>query len=185
MSTRNPRSAASSHSTRTLSAPSAIVRSKCGMPPTTSTPGRARASGSRARRRAQHAVLRECHELQVDIRRHASLHLAAAPRPRAAADRRRRRASGSRACLGDRPVAIRQRAFDDRFRVSCGFSSPQKQCPRAMCRCDSRAACRRTVSSPCGSAHRRMASRRVAPRRRWSPARRLECLAQFRRCGPR
>ena len=38
MSTRNQRCAASSHSSLTLCAPSAMVRSKCGMPPTTSTP---------------------------------------------------------------------------------------------------------------------------------------------------
>ena len=38
MSTIRPRSAASSHSAATDAAPSAMVRSKCGMPPTTSTP---------------------------------------------------------------------------------------------------------------------------------------------------
>ncbi|MNT09091.1 hypothetical protein D3C72_1438590 [compost metagenome] len=38
MSTISPRSQANSHSRRTDSAPSAMVRSKCGMPPTTSTP---------------------------------------------------------------------------------------------------------------------------------------------------
>ena len=38
MSTRKPRWAASSHRIFTLSAPSAMLRSKCGMPPTTSTP---------------------------------------------------------------------------------------------------------------------------------------------------
>ncbi len=38
MSTGRPRAAACWHSSLTLAAPSAMVRSKCGMPPTTSTP---------------------------------------------------------------------------------------------------------------------------------------------------
>ena len=38
MSTSSPRFSAISQSAFTLAAPSAIVRSKCGMPPTTSTP---------------------------------------------------------------------------------------------------------------------------------------------------
>ena len=38
MSTIRPRFAAISQSAVTLAAPSAMVRSKCGMPPTTSTP---------------------------------------------------------------------------------------------------------------------------------------------------
>ncbi len=58
-------------------APSAIVRSKCGMPPTTSTPmSSARTVFSRAVRIAVEPVLREGDELQVEV----GLHLSRAPR---------------------------------------------------------------------------------------------------------
>ena len=77
MSTSRPRSAAISHSAATLSAaPSSIVRSKCGMPPTTSTPrSSARFRFSARARRAVVAVLREGDELQVEIGRDLRLHL--------------------------------------------------------------------------------------------------------------
>jgi hypothetical protein len=131
MSTRRPRSAASSHSRRTLSAPSAIVRSKCGMPPTTSTPrSSARCRLASAFRGAQHAVLRKGHQLQVEVGRDAFAHVQQRLAPPAGAGRRRRRASGSPA--GRAPPPSRSTASARRpapLRVSSGLSSPHSAMP--------------------------------------------------------
>ena len=76
MSTISPRSAAISQSSVTERRPSSMVRSKCGMPPTMSTPrSSARMVFCRAARRAIEAVLREGDELQVDIGRDLLLHV--------------------------------------------------------------------------------------------------------------
>ena len=76
MSTSRPRFAAISQSARHRAAPSAMVRSKCGMPPTTSTPrSSARSRLLRGARRAVVAVLRKGDELQVEIGRDPPLHL--------------------------------------------------------------------------------------------------------------
>ena len=127
MSTSLPRSAAISHSSFTLAAPSAMVRSKCGMPPTTSTPmSSARFRLSTPPWRAQYAVLREGDQLQVDVGRHALLDLqqrlhrqqAGVAGVDVAADRQQ--------ALGDRPVAVGEGAFDDVLGLERGLElAPQ------------------------------------------------------------
>ena len=100
-------------------------------------PCRARASGCRARRRrAQQAVLREGDELQVEIGRDALASLRAAPRPPAGASSQMstwlRIASRP---LRHRPVAIAQRALDDRLvRRAAASARPTARCLRAACR---------------------------------------------------
>ena len=117
MSTSRPRSAAISHSSCTLAAPSAMVRSKCGMPPTTSTPrssarsrlstppsasaarrpaGRRRAAG---RDRARRASCTSSSASTASSRSVADVDVAA---------------DGEQA-LRHRPVAIGERALDQRL----------------------------------------------------------------------
>ena len=112
-------------------APSSMVRSKCGMPPTTSTPmSSARLRLSARARRAQIAVLRKGDELQVDVGRDALLHL------EQRLDRQQPvvadvdMAADRQQALADRPVAVaRARARSPPRRVSSGFSSPHSAMP--------------------------------------------------------
>ena len=93
-----------------------MVRSKCGMPPTTPTPR----SSARSRLAtppvdAQHAVLGKGDELQVEVGRDAALHL------EQRIDREAARIAGvdvaadREQALGHRPVAVGQGALDQRF----------------------------------------------------------------------
>ena len=114
MSTSLPRSAAISQSSLTLAAPSPSVRSKCGIPPTTSTPrSSARFRLSTPLHGAQHAVLRERDELQIEVgatRRLTSSKASTASRFRSLVSTCERIASKP---LGDGPVAIGEGALDD------------------------------------------------------------------------
>ncbi len=129
MSTRKPCSrrelAQQLHAT---AAPSAIVRSKCGMPPTTSTPMCERALQVVERAgAAQHAVLRKRDQLQVEIRRDAPLHF------EQRLDREQARIADvdvradREQPVRDGPVAILQRALDSASCVSSRLQfAPQR-----------------------------------------------------------